>query len=146
MNYRHTAILLAGILTSVRVFDPTLLENSTDFAFHAAQVFDISFFDVRSPVQTMIVFYAIVMAELLCALYLLYLMEGESNITSRRLAFTVWGGILVIQIAANAYSWIGALNSNCGVGLFRDDPRLIAVVHVAVAVALAMGAGGRGRR
>ena len=90
MNYRHTAILLAGILTSVRVFDPTLLENSTDFAFHAAQVFDISFFDVRSPVQTMIVFYAIVMAELLCALYLLYLMEGESNITSRRLAFTVW--------------------------------------------------------
>lgn len=143
MNYRTVAVLFAGILTSVRVFDPTLLENSTDFVFHAAQVFDVSFLDVRSSTQTQVVFYAIIIAELSCALYLMSEGPGPS---AQRVALGLWGGVLIFQVAANAYSWIGALESNCGVGLFRDDPRLIAAVHVAVGVALAVGAGGWSRR
>ena len=139
-SLRHLALYAAAFLTSLRTLSPERLDNGTDFVFYLGRWLDVGVLDVGATGQALAVFVVLLGLELACALVALF---SEQYRTA---AIGTWAVLLLYQIAANATSWIGALNSNCGVGLFRDDPRLIAAVHVAVAVALAVGAGGRGRR
>ena len=115
MGLRYTLALTTGFFMGLRIFDPLRFDNFTEGVLLLLRA---SGFIIRPDV----LFFGLIILEAIFALAIVF-------DCCNHVVLPAWLTLITAQISANLFSLIGALNSSCGTGVFRDAPYLILVIQ-----------------
>jgi len=115
MVRRRILAATSGLFFGARLFDSVTFDNFTKFVVLSFKSPGVYF----SPITT---FFFLISFEVFVASTFLFTRY-------KREALLVWLLLIAAQFSANIYSLVGALDSTCGTGLFRDSPYSILTMH-----------------